>query len=115
MPDTLVVLDYQQATQLVAGNKQLADDLLAMLVKELPDYKNTIQKEYQDRNKEELRKIIHKIHGGLRYVGAPALMDIVSKTDYDLFDLTDAQLKQNITNIYQEIDRLLKEETYSET
>ncbi|MDX2503307.1 MAG: Hpt domain-containing protein [Gammaproteobacteria bacterium] len=115
MSDTLAILDQHKAIQLVAGNKKLADDLLAMLIKELPAYKQSIQKELQEGNKEELRKIIHKIHGGLRYIGAPALMEIVSQTDYELLDMSDDQLKKNITRIYQEIDRLLKEEKYSET
>lgn len=107
------VLDQQKAIELVSGNKKLADDLLAMLVSELPVYKQSIEKQHHEGNKEELRKIIHKIHGGLRYVGAPALMEVVSKTDYDLFDLSDEQLNDNILKIYQEIDRLLKEEKYS--
>ena len=115
MSETLAVLDRQKAIQLVSGNKKLADDLLAMLIKELPEYKKVIQKELQNQNKEELRKIIHKIHGGLRYLGAPALMAIVSQTDHELFAITDLQLQDNITKIYQEMDRLLKEEKYSNT
>ncbi len=115
MSDTLSVLDQNLAIQVVSGNKKLADDLLVMLIKELPEYTQDIQKELQNNNREELRKIIHKMHGGLRYVGAPALMDIVSRTDIELFELSDEQLKQNITRIYQEIDRLIKEEKYSKT
>ena len=93
MSETLAVLDQQKAIQLVSGNKELANDLLAMLIKELPEYKQNIQKELQNQNKKELRKIIHKIHGGLRYLGAPALMDIISQTDHELFNLSDEQLK----------------------
>lgn len=115
MTDTLAVLDQNQAIQLVSGNKSLADDLLLMLIKELPEYAKTMQTELQNGNKEELRKIIHKMHGGLRYVGAPALLDIVSKTDNDLFDLAEEQLKNNVTLIHQEIDRVLKEGKYSNT
>ncbi|RKZ90612.1 MAG: hypothetical protein DRQ43_11095 [Gammaproteobacteria bacterium] len=115
MSDTLSVLDQNLAIQVVSGNKKLADDLLVMLIKELPEYTQDIQEELQNNNREELRKIIHKLHGGLRYVGAPALMDIVSRTDIELFELSDEQLKLNITRIYQEIDRLIKEEKYSKT
>ena len=115
MTETLAVLDQQKAIQLVSGNKELANDLLAMLIKELPEYKQNIQKELQNQNKKELRKVIHKIHGGLRYLGAPALMDIISQTDHELFNLSDEQLNNNITKIYKEVDRLLIEEKYSET
>lgn len=115
MSDTLAVLDQNRAIQLVSGNKKLADDLLLMLIKELPEHTQGIQNEHQNGNKEELRKIIHKMHGGLRYVGAPALLDIVSRTDVELFELSDEQLKQNITLIYQETDRIIKEGEYSST
>jgi len=115
MSDTLAVLDQNIAIQVVSGNKKLADDLLVMLIKELPEYMQDIQEELQNNNREELRIIIHKLHGGLRYVGAPALMDIVSRTDVELFELSDEQLKQNVTRIYQEIDRLIKEGKYSKT
>ena len=43
MSDNLPVLDHNKAIQQVSGNKQLADDLLRMLIKELPDYKRTLQ------------------------------------------------------------------------
>ncbi|MCU7801101.1 MAG: Hpt domain-containing protein [gamma proteobacterium symbiont of Lucinoma myriamae] len=115
MSDTFPVLDQKKAIQIVSGNKKLADDLLLMLIKELPEYTQSIQNEFKNENKEELRKILHKMHGGLRYVGAPALMDIVSRTDLELFELSDEQLKQNITLIYQEIDRVIQEGKYSST
>ena len=115
MSEDLAVLDLQKAIEVVSGKKKLADDLLAMLIKELPGHKQGIEKELQNGNKEELRKIIHKIHGGLRYVGAPALMEIVSQTDYDLFQLSNEQLNNNIEKIYYEIDRVLSEEKYNDT
>ncbi|WP_198264660.1 Hpt domain-containing protein [sulfur-oxidizing endosymbiont of Gigantopelta aegis] len=114
MSQSLAILDQQKALERVSGNKKLADDLLAMLIKELPDYKLTIKAELQKQDKEELRKIIHKIHGGLRYLGAPALMDIISQTDYQLFDLSDDQLNSNIETIFMEIDRLLELGKYPE-
>ena len=111
--ETLAVLDQKQAIQMVSGNKKLADDLLLILIKECPGYKLTIQNELQNDNKEELKKIIHKMHGGLKYVGAPALMDIVCRTDLEFFELSDEQIKRNITQIFQEIERLLNVGKYS--
>lgn len=115
MSDDLAVLDLQRALECAAGKKSLADDLLAMFVKELPGYKQIIEKELQSGNKEELRKIIHKIHGGLRYVGAPALMAIVSRTDHELFHLSNEQLHNNINKIYKEIERILVQKKYGNT
>ena len=107
MSKSLLVLDQQIALKAVSGNQQLADDLLAMFIKELPAYRENIEKQLQVQNKDELRNIIHKIHGGLRYLGAPALLAIVSQTDIALFDLSTEQLDDNIQKIYDEIDQVL--------
>ena len=115
MSSDLSILDHKKALELVSGNAKLADDLLAMLLKELPGYKQTIQKELEANDRDELRKIVHKIHGGLRYIGAPALMAIVSQTDYNLFELDDDQLQKNINQIYHEIDRLIAKKNYIDT
>ena len=112
MPQDLAVLDREIAVKHVSGNVKLADDLLVMFIKELPDYQQIIKKEHLDQNKDELRNIIHKIHGGLRYLGAPALMDIISKTDYSIFELSDEQLKNNIEKINCEIARVIKANRY---
>ena len=111
MSKTLAILDLEKALQIAANNRVLADDLLAMLIKSIPEYKNSIQQQAMlDRN--VLKAIIHKIHGGLRYIGAPGLEDIISKTNNDLFTLSKKELQQNIELIFIEFDRLMKEEKY---
>jgi two-component system sensor histidine kinase BarA len=107
------VLDKNKALQIVSGNEALAKELLAMLVKELPGYKDSMQKELDNGNKEELRKIVHKLHGGLRYVGAPALLEITSHTDQHLFELSDEQLRESVIQISDEIDRVLEKQHYN--
>ena len=115
MSDVLAVLDQKIAIERVSGNIKLANDLLAMFIKELPGYKKNIQIALDNLDKDELRNTIHKIHGGLRYLGAPALLDIISQTDNDLFDLTNEQLTNNINKIHVEIDHVLDKEKYDES
>jgi two-component system sensor histidine kinase BarA len=106
------VLDKTIALKRVSGNEKLADDLLAMLVRDLPDYKQQIRQHHQQADKEALRKIIHKLHGGLRYVGAPALLEIVSNTDKEVFNLSDTQLAKQINLIDEAIDAVLIRKNY---
>jgi len=113
MSDNLTVLDHKKAIQQVSGNKQLADDLLQMLIKELPDYKHNIQQSLENGTKEELDKILHKMHGGLRYVGAPALTQVVSNTRSELLTINKTQLEQAIELICRECDRVIKQGNYS--
>ena len=112
MTDKLAILDKAQALKIVSGNEKLANELLTMLIKDLPMQKQSIQTQFNSGNREELRKVVHKLHGGLRYVGAPALLAIVSETDKCLFDLTDEQLVENLELIYENIDLLIKAQTY---
>lgn len=108
MSDSLLVLDQKKGLAAVSGNQQLADELLAMFIKELPGYKQSIKEELLSHNQKQLRNIIHKMHGGLRYLGTPALLAIVSQTDIELFTLSEQQLTVNIQKINDEIDRLLE-------
>ncbi|MCK5698071.1 MAG: Hpt domain-containing protein [Gammaproteobacteria bacterium] len=107
MPNTLPILDLKQAIQYVSGNEPLAHELLQIFIKELPKYKQIIQQNFQDNNREELKEVIHKMNGGLSYVSAPALSQILSETDSELLTLSQAQLNVNINMIYNEIERII--------
>jgi len=112
MSETLAVLDSIQAIQRVSGNEQLAHDLLQMFIKELPEYRQTIQQALKENDREALKQIIHKMHGGLRYVSAPALAQIVSKTNAQVLTLSQSQLEQNIEQIYHEIEQVMATDSY---
>ncbi|MCU7836812.1 MAG: Hpt domain-containing protein [gamma proteobacterium symbiont of Taylorina sp.] len=107
----LPVLDLTKALDVSSNNRSLADDLLAMLIKAIPEYNMEIDN--QRGNRKELKLIIHKIYGALRYLGAPALSAIIGEINNDLFELSDEQLDDKIGNVFIEFDRLLKEEKYT--
>lgn len=112
MPKTLEILDLEKALQIVSGNRGLANELLAMLIKAIPEYRQNIKEQVQV-SREALKLVIHKIHGGLRYIGAPALEEIISTTNNNLFELSENDLQRHIKLIFVEFDRLLKEEKYA--
>lgn len=113
MSKALAVLDYQSALELVSGNHDLADELLAMLIKLLPDYQQEIEKLQKNNDRLALKIIIHKIHGGLGYLGTPALLEIISETDQNFFEFNDKQLDNKIKQIMIEFSRILKEGKYN--
>ena len=114
MPENLDILNLQAALKVVSGNRKLADDLLAMFIKEIPNYIKSIQTYLQAEDKNELKAVIHKVHGGLRYLGTPALMAVVSQTDAGLFDLNDAELNASINRIVFEMERIEETGGYPE-
>lgn len=113
MSKDLAVLDYQNALELVSGNHNLADELLAMLIKLLPDYQRKIEKLQKNNDRPALKIIIHKIHGGLGYLGTPALLEIISETDQNFFEFNDEELNNKIKQIMIEFSRILKQGKYS--
>lgn len=113
MSKDLAVLDYQTALELVSGNHNLADELLTMFIKSLADYQQEIETLQKNKDRPALKKIIHKIHGGLRYLGAPALLEIISETEQNLFEFNDKELDNKIKQIIIEFSRLLKQGKYS--
>lgn len=112
MSKDLAVLDYHSALENVSGNHNLADELLAMLIKSLPAYQQDIEKLQKENDRQALKIIIHKIHGGLRYLGTPALLKIISETENNLFAFNDNQLDNNIKQIIIEFSKILKQGKY---
>ncbi len=112
MSDTLAVLDPIQAIQRVSGNQQLANDLLYIFIKELPEYQHTIQQALQDDNREALKQIFHKMQGGLRYVSAPALAQIISQTYTEVLILSQPELEQSVELIFYEMKQVMNTDGY---
>lgn len=108
----LAVLDSKKATQVVFGNKNLADDLLKMLIMELPEYKDSIQESLLNNDRVALANTLHKLHGGLRYVSTPALINRVGTLRSEIVRLNKSQLKQSLTLILQEIDKVIDAAAY---
>ena len=106
----LKILDIDLALSRSAGNRRLADDLLKMLIRDLPDYKATFLSDVT--NKERLKDTLHKLHGGLRYIGAPSLMAIVSITDEQFLQFDEEKLTAQLQLIAIEIDKILEENNY---
>jgi len=108
------ILDFQCALKAVNGNKQLANDLLATLLKQLDDYKNSIQSSLTRFEKQQLQDTIHKINGAMRYVGAPTLAEKVAELDGEILSMADRQLSDKITEVLAEIDKIIKLGSYPE-
>lgn len=69
------IIDLDLAIQLAGNNRQIASELFALLVKNLPlDYEN-IKTAYQKQQLTDLLNYLHKLHGALKYCGTPKLRE----------------------------------------
>ncbi|MBV9575966.1 MAG: Hpt domain-containing protein [Gammaproteobacteria bacterium] len=80
----LPIIDWELATKLAGNKKELAEELLCLLLKTLPDDRATIKQLYIEQNYAELLRRVHKLHGALCYCGLPRLKTIVARLETQL-------------------------------
>ncbi len=86
---------------LAKGNRALAKDMLAMLLKTLHADIQYIKGFWKDKDYENLHDIVHRIHGGACYCGVPRLLTASATTDKNLKN-------KRYENIETEIDELIE-------
>ncbi len=95
-------VDWTQALQRAAGNIELANEMLQLLLKSLPQTLIELDKYRESNQKEALIQLIHKLHGATCYTGVPAIKQLtelletslktgtsISQLEPELFDLSD--------------------------
>lgn len=80
----LPIFDWNQALKLAGQKRDLAKDILAMLMKELPSDIAKINQAYQEQNYSEMLRLVHKLHGALCYSGIPRLKTVIAKLETEL-------------------------------
>jgi two-component system sensor histidine kinase BarA len=80
----LPIFDWNQALQLAGQKRDLAEDILSMLMKELPDETVKINQTYKEQNYSEMLRLVHKLHGALCYSGIPRLKTVIAKLETEL-------------------------------
>lgn len=102
LPDleNLLFIDWELGKKL-AGNKiDLAEDLLEMLIKSLPDDLKQIKDFYHNQQYAELLKSIHKLHGAFSYCGTPRLKIVASHLESDLKN----NIMNNLSTLLKQLD-----------
>jgi len=103
----LPIIDWQLTYQLVNGNIELSKELMAMLIDELPTTKAHMQSAFYVNDMTTLRNITHKLHGGLKYCGAPRLKAAIEQLEISLKKDTREQIQNYLEYSCNEIDVLL--------
>ncbi|MDH5233253.1 MAG: ATP-binding protein, partial [Gammaproteobacteria bacterium] len=104
----LETFSRDEAIELAAGNENLATELLAMLIEELPIYRAEIESAFMSNSKTRLKDNTHKIHGASRCCGTPALRHAAHQLENAIDNNIEEQLETNINLLIYEIDQLIK-------
>lgn len=92
---------------LAKGNRELAKDMLSMLLNTLPDDIQTIENFWASKDYENLHEVVHQIHGGACYCGVPQLLKTSAKADKSLKDKRYEKLSEEIVELVSSCRELI--------
>ncbi len=101
------VFDKQESVMLAGGNEQLANELLPMLIEELPRHRENLLDAHQVECVETLKKYIHKLHGGSKYCGVPALRCAAAKFESIIDNKQLDDIEPGLQAVIDAIDELI--------
>ncbi len=104
----LPILDYSLGIKLAGNKKDLAQDMLALLIQALPKDLAAINQLYQEKKHPELRQNLHRLHGALCYCGVPRLKTIVAHLESDLKNNIMSSLSSLLNQLDAEVRLLLE-------
>jgi two-component system sensor histidine kinase BarA len=81
---SLPIIDWEQAITLAGHQKELAEEILALLVNHLHEDIARVHQLYQEQNYAELLRQVHKLHGALCYCGLPRLKTLIARLETEL-------------------------------
>ncbi|MDP5188010.1 MAG: response regulator [Alishewanella sp.] len=78
------LIDWPMALQRAAGKPELAQEMLLMLLKSLPQSEKQINQAIRDNDQQMLLHALHKLHGGCCYTGVPRLKNLLEALETQL-------------------------------
>lgn len=102
------IIDWDLGTELADNKKDLAEEMLALLVKNLPTDMKEIKEAYQNRQYEELLKQVHKLHGAVCYCGVTRLKQAIATLEGALKQHKLDELNALFLNFEFEINEVLR-------
>jgi HPt (histidine-containing phosphotransfer) domain-containing protein len=112
MSDSVAVYDRNQAIGIAGDNPSIADELLSLMLQELPMQIERLELAYADGELEELRRIAHQLHGSASYCAACALKAATLDLEAAILESRNDRVPAAFDRLITEIHRLL---TYCET
>ncbi|GHG65144.1 histidine kinase [Alishewanella longhuensis] len=78
------LIDWDLALQRAAGKPELAQEMLLLLIKSLPQSDKQIRQAITDNDQQVLLHALHKLHGACCYTGVPRLKNLLEALETQL-------------------------------
>lgn len=102
------VINWEHSLKQVGGKAQLAEELIAMFVAELPISRKSILSAYQAKHYQALKDELHKLGGGCAYAGVPRLKKIINELSAALNTSQNDHLDKLVDALNKEVDAILQ-------
>lgn len=73
----LPTVDWNLGIRLAGNQRDLAEDMFSMLLKELGGSKNSIKEYHKSKDYKKMQQEVHKLRGAVSYCGLPRLKSIL--------------------------------------
>jgi two-component system sensor histidine kinase BarA len=100
------VIDTKLALEQAAGNEQLAKELFAMLLQELPVHREAITAAHAAGDLEALWEPAHKLYGATAYCGVPALRAAAKQLEDAIRNAQWPAIGEGIKGLHRAMDEL---------
>ena len=105
------IFDNTTAITQAGGNTELARDLFAMLLEELPEHRVSIQRAFNSYQSNStdcniLWDSVHKLHGATAYLGVPALRNSCKELEDHLKQHHHKDIEGAVAQLRKQIDKL---------
>ena len=102
------IFNAKLGIDLAGGNEQLANELFPMLISELPVHRENLLLAKQENSTDDLKRHIHKLHGGTKYCGVPDLLNSSANFE-NIIDLKETdKIDEGLARVITSIDNLLE-------
>ena len=103
-----LVIDWDLGLKLAGNNREIAEEMIEKLKIYLTDDIQSIRKSFENNNKDELRRLIHRLHGVVSYCGTPRLKKAIVLFENILKKDFHPEAFSFLNALEREIDLLIK-------
>jgi two-component system sensor histidine kinase BarA len=105
----LPIIDWELAIKLAGNKREVAEEILGMLLKTLHADISAIQHSFQQQKYHEMGKQLHKLHGALCYCGLPRIKNLVAQMEVNIKNDTINDLSVQLESLNTEVNLLMKQ------
>ena len=101
------IFDLELSLSAANNRPELADELLTLLIANLPIDQKSINDAFTNSGPEQLRTAVHKLNGAVRYCGVPRLANAVDKLETIVKSGPDEDIRRALNVLNGEVNSLM--------